>query len=156
MHAAIQVRACLLLVALALLSRAGLQLGMQPHSRLDLGTEHSLPPALPRNPLTDAQDAYHRYGHHITAAGVRLVGKGPAAAAVDVIGPTNTARAIRQLGSSGNRRAGSNWRGQGVSSQWQSRGRHCSWLALRSRAEPTGQADCRECMLVGKLMRSVL
>jgi hypothetical protein len=46
-----------------------------------------------------AQDAYHRYGPHITAAGVRLVGKAAAAAGVEIIGKDNTAKAIGQLGS---------------------------------------------------------
>lgn len=46
-----------------------------------------------------AQDAYHRYGPHITAAGVRLVGKAAAAAGVEIIGKNNTAKAIGQLGS---------------------------------------------------------
>lgn len=45
------------------------------------------------------QDAYHRYGPHLTAAGVRLVGKTAAAVGVEVIGKDNTARAIGQLGS---------------------------------------------------------
>jgi hypothetical protein len=45
------------------------------------------------------QDAYHHYGPHITAAGVRLVGKAAAAAGVEIIGKNNTAKAIGQLGS---------------------------------------------------------
>lgn len=45
------------------------------------------------------QNAYHRYGPHITAAGMRLVGKAAAAAGVEIIGKKNTAKAIGQLGS---------------------------------------------------------
>lgn len=44
-------------------------------------------------------DAYHRYGPHLTAAGVRLVGKRTAAVGVELIGKDNTARVIGQLGS---------------------------------------------------------